>query len=111
MLLTPNYFLFGQVGRESAPKSVKAEYYHPKKCWRQVQELVQHFWKWWIQEWLPLLSPRQKQNKEQRDLKEGNIVLVISPDTPQGKWSLETVLRVFPEPDGNVRVVKAKVGA
>ena len=111
MLLTPNYFLFGQAGRESAPESVKAEDYHPKKRWRQVQELVQHFCKWRIQEWLPLLSPRRKQNKEQRDLKEGNIVLVISPDTPQGKWSLGTVLRVFPGPDGHFRVVQVKVGA
>ena len=86
MPLTPNYFLFGQISGEFASESVKAEDYHPKKCWRQVQELVQHFWKRWIQEWLPSLSPRQKWNKEQRDLKEGDIVLPISPDTPQGKW-------------------------
>ena len=56
----PLTYLFGQVGRESAPESVKAEDYHPKKRWGQVQELVQHFWKRWIQEWLPFLSSRRK---------------------------------------------------
>ena len=34
MPLTPNHFLFGQVGGEFAPESVKAEDYHPKKRWR-----------------------------------------------------------------------------
>ena len=72
---------------------------------------MQHFWKQWIQEWLPSLSPTRKWNKEQRDLKEGNIVLVESPDTPQGKWQLGRALRVFSGPDGHVRVVKVKIGA
>ena len=76
-------------------KSVKAEDYHPKKRWRRVQELVRLFWKRWIQEWLPSLSPRRKW-KGQRDLNEGDIVLVISPDTSRGKWPLGRVLRVFP---------------
>ena len=109
--LTPNHFLFGQVDGEFAPESVKTEDYHPKKHWRQVQELVWHFQKRWAQEWLPSLFPRWKWNKEERDLKEGNIVLVISPDTPQGKWPLGIVLRVFPGSDGYTRAVKVQVGA
>ena len=71
---------------------------------------MRHFWKGWIQEWLPSLSPRQKWNKERRDLKEGDIALVTSPDMPRGKWPLGRVLRVFPGTDGHVRVVKIKVG-
>ena len=109
MPLTPNHFFFGQVGGEFDAESVKAKDYHPKKHWRWVQELVRHFWKQWIEEWLPSISTRGKWNKMQRDLKEGDIVLVISPDAPWGKWPLGRVLKVFPGLDGHARVVK--VGA
>nr|XP_047143004.1 uncharacterized protein LOC124817215 [Hydra vulgaris] len=43
--LTPNHFLIGQVGGQFAPDSVQSKGYHPKKPWRQVQELLSHFWK------------------------------------------------------------------
>ena len=109
--LTPNHFLFGQVGGKFAPESVDTEDYHPKRRWRRVQELVRHFWKRWMQEWLPSLSQRRKWNKENRDLEEGDVVLVISQDTPRGKWPLGRVLKVYPGKDGHVRVVKVKVGA
>ena len=36
---------------------------------------------------------------------------IISPDTPQGKWPLGIVLRVFPGSDGYTRAVKVQVGA
>ena len=62
--LTPNHFLFRQVGGEFAPESVKTADYHPKKRWRRIQELVRHFWKRWIHKWLPSLSPRRKWSKE-----------------------------------------------
>ena len=51
--LTPNDFLFEQVGGELAPESVDTEDYYPKKHWKRVQESVRNFWKRWIQEWLP----------------------------------------------------------
>ena len=38
--LTPNHFLFGQVGGQSAPQSVHETTFNPKKRWRRVQELV-----------------------------------------------------------------------
>lgn len=51
--LTPNDFLFEQVGGEFAPESVDTEDHYPKKHWKRVQESVRNFWKRWIQEWLP----------------------------------------------------------
>lgn len=42
--LTPNHFIFGQVGGHFALESVDETTFNPKKRCRRVQELVRHFW-------------------------------------------------------------------
>ena len=108
--LTPNHFLHGQAGGLSAPASVDEKPFNPRKRWRRIQELISHFWKRWIKEWLPLLNTRQKWNETRTDLKVGDIVLAISPGSPRAQWPLVRVLEVFPGQDGHVRVVKLQVG-
>ena len=41
--LTPNHFLYGQVGGRFAPESVDKTEFNLCKRWRRVQELVRHF--------------------------------------------------------------------
>ena len=48
--LTPNHFLFGQVGGCFAPDVVDVQPFTVKKRWRRVQELVKHFWERWMKE-------------------------------------------------------------
>ena len=60
-------------------------------------------------EWLPSLSPRKKRGKEKRDLEVGDLVLILSTDTPRGKWPLGRIVQVFPGPDGHVRTADVKV--
>jgi len=67
--LTPNHFLFNQVGGQFAPESVDTEPFNLRNRWRRVQEVVRHFWKRWLQEWLPSFSSRKKWRKEKQDLK------------------------------------------
>ena len=110
MPLTPNHFLHGQAGGLSAPESVDEIDFNPRKRWRRVQELISHFWKRWLKEWLPLLNARQKWNETRADLKVGDVVLAISPESPRAHWPLARVLEVFPGQDGHVRVVKLQVG-
>ena len=45
-----------------------------------------------------------------KDIKPGNIVLVVSPDTPRGQWPLGRILEVCPGKDGHIRSVKLQVG-
>lgn len=108
--LTPNHFLHGQIGGQFAPETVDTTAYNLKKRWRRVQELVRHFWRRWLREWLPGLSPRGKWKQPHEDLKQGDIVLVVSPDTPRGKWPLGRVTKTFPGADGHVRAVDVQVG-
>ena len=86
--LTPNHFLHGQMGGEFAASTVDTTEFSPRKRWRRIQELVKHFWKRWMREWLPYLNPRKKWFHQRESIKIGDIVLVIHPNTPgeSGQW-------------------------
>ena len=108
--LTPNHFLHGQIGGRFAPDSVDTTTFSPKQRWRRVQELVRHFWHRWLQEWLPGLNHRKRWYHSKEDPSVGDVVLVLSPDTPRGKWPLGRIIETFPGKDGHVRVVNVQVG-
>ena len=63
-----------------------------------------------MKEWIPSLNSRKKWNNEKDDFKVGDIVLVLSNDTPRGQWPLGRVTQIFVGSDGRVRVVKVQVG-
>ena len=63
-----------------------------------------------MQEFLPGLNPRKKWYHEKDDPKVGDVVLVVSTDTPRGKWPLGKITETFPGKDGHVRVVNVQVG-
>ena len=108
--LTTNHFLIGQIGGQFAPESVDETNYSLKKRWRRVQELVRHFWYRWLREWIRSLSNRRKWLKGERDLQSGDVVLVLSPNTPRGYWPLGRIVEVYQGKDGRVRVAKVQVG-
>ena len=109
-LLTPNHFLYGQVGGTLTPGSIGKTEFHPKKQWRRVQELISHFWYPWLKEWLPGQNVRLRWNKEQIDLKVGDVVLAISSDLPRAHWPLGRISEIYQGKDNHVRVAKVQVG-
>ncbi|KFD45769.1 hypothetical protein M513_13347 [Trichuris suis] len=46
---------------------------------------------------------RRKWFTQERNLRNDDVVIVIEPDMPRGKWSLGRVIHVFPGDDGIVR--------
>ena len=92
IFLTLNHL---QLGGMFAPETSKEEAYHPLKRWRRVQELTRHFWKCWLQEWIPSLSPRQKWYEIRNNLKVGDVVLVLMSDSPRAHWPLARILEVY----------------
>ena len=108
--LTPNHFLYGQVGGSFAPEATEDVAYNPKKRWRRIQELSRHFWHRWMKEWLPSLSPRRKWHQSKKDLQIGDIVLLVSPDNPRAHWPLGKILEAYKGKDGHVRSVRVQVG-
>ena len=68
------------------------------------------FWHRWLREWLPSLNARKKWFREQENFQEGDVVIVMSPDTSRGRWPLGHITKVHPGQDGKVRVVDVRVG-
>ncbi|XP_052281199.1 uncharacterized protein LOC127878708 [Dreissena polymorpha] len=55
-------------------------------------------------------STRERFHPE-RDIKIGEVVLIITPETTRGNWPLGRILKVYPGQDGRVRVVHIQVGS
>ena len=94
--LTPNHFLHGQLGGRLASDNVDSTPFNPCRRWRRVQELVSHFW-----HWLPSLNARKKWFREQ-NFQERDAVIVMSPDTPRGRWPLGRITKAHPGQDRKV---------
>ena len=66
------------------------------------------FWKQWVQEYLPLLTQRQKWRTQIRNFEQGDLVLISSKDIPRSNWPLARVLDIYQIKNDVIRVVKVK---
>lgn len=105
--LTPNHILMMKSTIASPPPGqfVSQDLYLRKR-WRQVQFLTNHFWTRWKKEYLLNLQQRQKWQKNKRDTRVNDIVILQEDDSPRNQWRLARVAEVYPSPDGRVRKVK-----
>jgi hypothetical protein len=105
--LTPNHLL---LLRGSAPvipgHFTKGDAYGRR--WRHVQFIADQFWKRWLREYLPTLQLRDKWIKPQRNMAEGDIVLILDEASPRQTWPLGRVVKTFPGRDGLVRSAQVK---
>ena len=108
--LTPNHFLYGMQGAPFAPPGVDESDFRLQQRWRLVQEIIRQFWRRWMREVVPELNRRKKWHEVKRDLQLGDVVLIVTPDTPRGCWPLARVVETYAGRDGHVRVVKVQVG-
>jgi len=109
--LTPNHFLHGQMGGQFAPEYVETSTLHPCQRWRKVQDIISQVCRRWLKECVPALNSRPKWTSENCDLKVDEVVLVILPDSPRGRWPLGQVVEVYPGRDGHTRVAKVVCSA
>ena len=112
--LTPNNFLHGQLGGQFAPETVDTTDFSPRKRWRKVQEIISQVWRRWLQEYLPLLSPRpiwtEVVKDGQRWSKLDDVVLVLDPKLPRGRWPLGRITETYPGRDGTPELQRSSVG-
>ena len=106
--LTPNHFLVGQPEAALPPGVFTDHEALGRKKWRHVQALTDHFWRRWQREYLPSLMERKKWHREERDLRAGDVVLIVDDASPRGFWPLARVTDVFPSTDGRVRSVEVR---
>ena len=106
---TPNHFLHGQIGGQFGPTTVDDTQFNLRKRCHRVQELVRHFGRRWLHEWLPGLGAWKKWHRERQDLQVGEVVLVVSPEMVRGNWPHGRVVEVYLGVNGRVRVAKLHV--
>ena len=57
-----------------------------------------------------MLNTRPKWTAVVKDLKKGDVVLVLDKDLPRGRWKLGRIVETYPGPDGHTRVAKIHCG-
>ena len=103
--LTPHHLLLGRANPNLPPDVFGEREVSSRKKWRATQTLIDHFWNRWMREFVPGLAGRQKWWENQRNLKNGDIVMIINPQNACGTWPIGRVYRTIDGPDGVVRSV------
>ena len=106
--LTPNHLLLLQSTVNPPPGIFCKEDNYVRRRWRHVQYLADIFWKRWLNEYLPALHERQKWLRPVKNLKLGDIVLIVDNTAPRNTWNMGRIVEIHADRNGVVRVVKVK---
>ncbi|KAL6465838.1 hypothetical protein MHYP_G00259710, partial [Metynnis hypsauchen] len=108
--LTPNHILTMKSTVILPPPGqfIREDLYLQKR-WRRVQYLANEFWIRWKKEYLLSLQSRQKWQKNRRNLKVNDIVLLQDDHAPRNEWKLARIVEVYPGSDDRVRKVRLMV--
>ncbi|XP_077055258.1 uncharacterized protein LOC143706807 [Siphateles boraxobius] len=77
--------------------------------WKQVQNLADHFWKQWRQEYLATLQPIRKWQTSQPNLQVGDVVVLKDKGARRNEWPMGLIVNTFPGRDGRVHQVELRV--
>ena len=109
MPLTPNSFLINRPFNSLLPGKFDSQDPASFRSLKNVQQMVNHFWKRLVKEYVPILLKRSKRSdSDQTPLRVIDIVWILKDTTPRGIWHLGRVLEVYPGRDGQHREVKVK---
>ncbi|XP_055681857.1 uncharacterized protein LOC129789234 [Lutzomyia longipalpis] len=104
--LTPGHFLTGGPLNSLPDPRMTTIPEHRLSMWQQCQARTQVFAEKWRTEYLNTLQQRSKWRDPQRNLKTGEVVLLLDENQRDGsKWILGRVQETQPGADGFVRVV------
>lgn len=106
--LTPNHLLLMKVQPSMPPGTFNKDDQYARRRWRQVQYLADLFWPRWTREYLPLLQERRKWSQLRRNLKPGDVVLLVDSSAPRNTWIMGRILQTIPDASGTVRRVKVQ---
>ena len=108
-VLTPSHSLTGAYSPNLPPGVFSNSEINHKKWWRNVQAVVNIFWSHCSKECLPSLQKHQKWFKRRRNLRWGDLVLVVNDNEMRSNWPVALVLEVYPGQDGVMRSEKVKL--
>ena len=107
-VLTPNDLLLLRPNSVGPPGIFVQTDLYSRKRWKQMEYCADIFWKRWLKEYIPDLQKRQKWLHPQRNVKEGDVVLVVDDSAPRNAWVMGKVLQALPDSKGLARQVLVK---
>ena len=102
--LSPNDLLLGRASTNTPHGSFK-ERASDKHRHDFLQQIVSRFWKGWTREVFPNLVIQKKWHTAERNLCEGDVVLVQDANALRGVWKMAKVTRTIVSADNRVRRV------
>ena len=106
--LTPNHLLLLRPMPQLPPGVFEPKDCYVRKRWRQVQYLVDVFWRRWLHEYMPLIQLRSKWTAKRENLSVGDVVLIVDYAVPRNQWRLGRVSTVRVGTDGLVRSAEVR---
>lgn len=104
--ITPNHLLTLEGGPQLFGNFTVEQY--SRKRWKHIQYLANLFWVRWRKEYLSTLQSRAKWAEPKRNLKEGDVVLIMDNSVPRGQWPMGRICKVKTSTDGLVRSADIK---
>jgi hypothetical protein len=98
-VLTPNHLLLGRANPSLPADVIYESNPTSRQRWRNAQIIGDHFWRRWTAEVVPSLLRRKKWFADRRHIQVGDLVLVIDPNAPKGRWPISRVDEVYPGKD------------
>ena len=68
--------------------------------WRRVQHLADVFWKHWKSDYLQTLQPKGKWQRDRREMRTGDLVLLCEKDAHRNDWPTGRIVSTTPCGDG-----------
>ena len=109
--LTPNHFLIGEVNSTQTPGPCDEKLICLRKQWRIAQQLKNHFYKRWVNEYLPILTRRSKWFDKVKPIEPGDVVVICDADMPRSKWFMGRIIETVVAKDGQVRQAFVKTSS
>ena len=104
-ILTPNCMLLGRASSVNPNVWSTDDQVRLRSRSHLVSSIMEQFWKHWTTLFAPSLLYRRKWHERHRDLKVGDVVLVLQDASFKDKYRLARVTEVWPSKDGRVRKV------
>lgn len=102
--LTPAHFLIGRPLTSLPSENLLEINVNRLNRYRCLEKMRQHFWDRWRHEYLSELQQKLKWRLAQRQLQEGDLVVIKESNVPPLKWRMARISKLYPGSDGVTRV-------
>ncbi|KXJ62358.1 hypothetical protein RP20_CCG018714 [Aedes albopictus] len=109
--ITPhNFLLMSSSGANTASRIPISEEISLRVNWKLMLQLLNQFWKRWIQGYLPTIARRTKWFNDVRPLQVDDPVIIVD-ETVRNGWLRGRIVKVYTASDGQVRKVDVQTAS